>query len=48
MPRAPGSTERIPVKREHAITHARFEDTPAWQEAVRLAEGVYDRTEGKG
>ena len=23
------------------MTFARFEDIPAWQEAVRLAEGVY-------
>jgi four helix bundle protein len=30
------------------MTYARFEDIPAWQEAMRLAEGVYDMTEGKG
>jgi len=30
------------------MTYARFEDVPAWQEAVRLAEGVYDLTESKG
>ena len=29
------------------MTFARFEDIPAWQEAVRLAEGVYDMTESK-
>jgi four helix bundle protein len=30
------------------MTYARFEDIPAWQEAVRLADGVYDMTESKG
>lgn len=30
------------------MTYARFEDIPAWKEAVRLAEGIYDMTEGKG
>jgi len=30
------------------MTYARFEDIPAWQEAIRLAEGVYDMTESKG
>jgi four helix bundle protein len=30
------------------MTYARFEDIPVWQEAVRLAEGVYDTTESKG
>jgi four helix bundle protein len=29
------------------MTYARFEDIPAWQEAIRLAEGVYDLTESK-
>lgn len=29
------------------MTYSRFEDIPAWQEAIRLAEGVYDMTEGK-
>lgn len=29
------------------MTFARFEDIPAWQEAVRLAEWVYDMTESK-
>ena len=29
------------------MTYARFEDIPAWQEAIRLAEGVYDMTESK-
>lgn len=29
------------------MTYARFEDIPAWQEAIRLAEGVYDMTENK-
>jgi four helix bundle protein len=27
------------------MTYARFEEIPAWQEAIRLAEGVYDMTE---
>ena len=30
------------------MTYARFEDIPAWQGAIRLAEGVYDMTESKG
>jgi hypothetical protein len=30
------------------MTYARLEGIPAWQEAMRLAEGVYDMTEGKG
>jgi len=30
------------------MTYARFEDIPAWQEAIHLAEGVYDLTESKG
>lgn len=30
------------------MTYARFEGIPAWQEAVRLADGVYDMTESKG
>jgi four helix bundle protein len=29
------------------MTYARFEDIPAWQEGIRLAEGVYDMTESK-
>jgi four helix bundle protein len=29
------------------MTYARFEDIPAWQEAILLAEGVYDMTENK-
>jgi four helix bundle protein len=29
------------------MTYARFEDIPAWQEAIRLAEAVYDMTENK-
>lgn len=29
-------------------TYHRFEDLPVWQEAIRLAEGVYDLTEGAG
>jgi four helix bundle protein len=29
------------------MTYARFEDIPAWQEAIRLAEGVYSMTESK-
>lgn len=28
-------------------TFKRFEDLPVWQEAIRLAEGVYDMTESK-
>lgn len=28
------------------MTYSRFEDLPVWQEAIRLAEGVYDMTEG--
>ena len=28
-------------------TFNRFEDLPVWQEAIRLAEGVYDMTESK-
>ena len=34
------STQRIPVKGEHAMAYARFEDIPDWQEAIRLAEGI--------
>ena len=30
-----------------AKTYERFEDLPVWQEAVRLAENVYDMTESK-
>jgi len=29
------------------MTYARFEELPVWQEAIRLAESVYDMTEGK-
>jgi four helix bundle protein len=29
------------------VTYARFEDIPAWQESIRLAEGVCDITESK-
>lgn len=29
-----GTTERMPVKGEQAMAYARFEDVPAWQEAV--------------
>jgi four helix bundle protein len=29
------------------MTYARFEEIPAWKEALRLAEGVYDLTEGQ-
>jgi hypothetical protein len=36
------------TKEEYAMTYARFEEIPAWQEAIRLAEGVYDMTESKG
>jgi len=28
-------------------TYNRFEDLPVWQEAIRLADGVYDMTENK-
>lgn len=27
------------------MTYSRFEELPVWQEAIRLAEGVYDMTE---
>jgi four helix bundle protein len=30
------------------MTYARFEDIPAWQESIRLAEGLYDMTESEG
>jgi hypothetical protein len=30
------------------MTDARFEEIPAWQESIRLAEGTYDMTESKG
>jgi four helix bundle protein len=30
-----------------AKTYERFEDLPVWQEAIRLAEGVYNMTESK-
>jgi len=30
------------------MTYSRFEDLPVWQEAIRLAEDVYDMTESKG
>ena len=30
------------------MTYSRFEDLPVWQEAIRLAENVYDMTESKG
>jgi four helix bundle protein len=29
------------------VTFKRFEDLPVWQEAIRLAEGVYNMTESK-
>ncbi len=29
------------------MTYQRFEDLPVWQEAVRLAQGVYDLTEDR-
>ena len=29
------------------MTYSRFEELPVWQEAIRLAEGVYDMTEGR-
>ena len=29
------------------MTYARFEDLPVWQEAIHLAEGIYDMTESK-
>jgi four helix bundle protein len=29
------------------MTYSRFGEIPAWQEAIRLAEGVYDMTESK-
>jgi four helix bundle protein len=29
------------------MKYSRFEEIPAWQEAIRLAEGVYDMTESK-
>jgi four helix bundle protein len=28
------------------VTYSRFEKLPVWQEAIDLAEGVYDMTEG--
>lgn len=28
------------------MTYSRFEELPVWQEAIKLAEGVYDMTEG--
>lgn len=30
------------------MTYARFEELPVWQEAIRLAQGVYDMTEYRG
>ena len=27
------------------MTYARFEEVPVWQDAMRLAEGVYELTE---
>ena len=30
------------------MTYSRFEELPIWQEAIKLAEGVYDMTESKG
>lgn len=30
------------------MTYSRFEELPVWQEAVTLADGVYDMTESKG
>ncbi|MDP3919321.1 MAG: four helix bundle protein [Candidatus Omnitrophota bacterium] len=29
------------------MTNSRFEELPVWQEAINLAEGVYDMTEGR-
>jgi hypothetical protein len=29
------------------MTYSRFEDIPVWQEAIRLADGVYDMTESR-
>ena len=29
------------------MTYSRFEDLPVWQEAIKLAESVYDMTESK-
>ena len=29
------------------MTYSRFEELPVWQEAIKLAEGVYDMTEGQ-
>jgi four helix bundle protein len=29
------------------MTYSRFEELPVWQESMRLAEGVYDMTEGR-
>ena len=29
------------------MTFSRFEELPVWQEAIRLAEGVYNMTEGR-
>jgi len=29
------------------MTYSRFEELPVWQEAIRLADGVYDMTEGR-
>src|SRR2546422_2709236 len=37
--------EDKPSAKENAMTYQRFEDLPVWQEAIRLAEGVYDLTE---
>ena len=30
------------------MTYSRFEELPVWQEAIRLADGVYDMTEDTG
>src|ERR1044071_7990144 len=30
------------------MIYQRFEDLPVWQEAIRLAEGLYDLTESPG
>ncbi|HOP48603.1 MAG TPA: four helix bundle protein, partial [Desulfobacteraceae bacterium] len=29
------------------MTYSRFEDLPVWQEAIKLAEDIYDMTEAK-
>lgn len=29
------------------MTYSRFEELPVWQEAIRLADGIYDMTESK-